>query len=90
LNLKTRIERDTLAERIRSKYRMKNTTGYSLNAFLDFDTPAQILSHLMIGAEGTLGFIAEAVLETISDLLLAVIRKRSFLSVCREGFGSLA
>ena len=71
LNLKTRIERDaTLAERIRLKYRMKNTTGYSLNAFLDFDTPAQILSHLMIGAEGTLGFIAEAILETIPDMPL--------------------
>jgi D-lactate dehydrogenase len=71
LELKTRIERDSgLAERIRSKYRMKNTTGYSLNAFLDFEAPAQILSHLMIGAEGTLGFIAEAVLETIPDLPL--------------------
>lgn len=71
LELKSRIERDNvLAERIRAKYRMKNTTGYSLNAFLDFDTPAQILSHLMIGAEGTLGFIAEAVLETVPDLPL--------------------
>jgi D-lactate dehydrogenase len=71
LELKTRIERDSgVAERIRSKYRMKNTTGYSLNAFLDFEAPAQILSHLMIGAEGTLGFIAEAVLETIPDLPL--------------------
>jgi D-lactate dehydrogenase len=71
LNLKTRIERDTtLAERIRSKYQSKNKTGYSLNAFLDFDTPAQILSHLMIVAEGTLGFIAEAILETIPDMPL--------------------
>ena len=71
LNLKTRVEGNTtLAERMRSKYKMKNTTGYSLNAFLDFDTPAQILSHLMIGAEGTLGFIAEAILETIPDLPL--------------------
>jgi D-lactate dehydrogenase len=71
LELKTRIQRDNaLAERIWAKYQMKNTTGYSLNAFLDFDTPAQILSHLMIGAEGTLGFIAEAVLETIPDMPL--------------------
>jgi D-lactate dehydrogenase len=28
-----------LAARIRAKYRMKNTTGYSLNAFLDFARP---------------------------------------------------
>jgi D-lactate dehydrogenase len=48
--------------RIRSKYRMKNTTGYSLNAFLDYETPVEIFSHLLIGAEGTLAFIAEAVL----------------------------
>ena len=47
--------------------RVYGVVGDSLNAFLDFDTPAQILSHLMIGAEGTLGFIAAAVLETIPD-----------------------
>ncbi|HLH36061.1 MAG TPA: FAD-binding and (Fe-S)-binding domain-containing protein [Alloacidobacterium sp.] len=57
-----------LVERIRSKYRMKNTVGYSLNAFLDYSTPVDIFSHLLIGAEGTLGFIAEAVLETIEEL----------------------
>lgn len=57
-----------LAERIRSKYRMKNTTGYSLNAFLDYDRPLKILEHLLIGSEGTLAFIAEAVLHTVADL----------------------
>ncbi len=46
---------------------MKNTMGYSLNAFLDHATPVAILSHLMIGSEGTLGFIAEAVLRTVPD-----------------------
>ena len=55
-------------ERIRSKYRMKNTTGYSLNAFLDFERPVEILAHLLIGSEGTLAFIAEAVLNTVPDL----------------------
>lgn len=55
-------------ERIRSKYRMKNTVGYSLNAFLDYSTPIEIFSHLLIGTEGTLGFIAKAVLETIPEL----------------------
>jgi len=68
LDLRDRIKTDsTLRERIRHKYRMKNTMGYSLNAFLDYRTPVAILSHLMIGSEGTLGFIAEAVLRTVPD-----------------------
>jgi D-lactate dehydrogenase len=69
MELKRELEANTaLAGRIRAKYRMKNTTGYSLNAFLDFETPVEIFSHLLIGAEGTLAFIAEAVLETVPDL----------------------
>jgi D-lactate dehydrogenase len=69
LQLKERIESDSsLRERIRSKYRMKNTTGYSLNAFLDFDRAVDIFAHLLIGSEGTLAFIAEAVLNTVPDL----------------------
>lgn len=57
-----------LAERIRAKYTMKNTTGYSLNAFLDFERPVDIFRNLLIGSEGTLAFIAEAVLNTVPDL----------------------
>ena len=69
LDLKMHLESDTrLRERVRSKYRTKNTTGYSLNAFLDFDTAADIFQHVLIGAEGTLAFIAEAVLDTVPDL----------------------
>src|SRR5690606_30313569 len=41
--------------------------GYSLNSFIDYTHPLDILSHLLIGAEGTLGFIAEAVMETVPD-----------------------
>ncbi|MEE8218705.1 MAG: FAD-binding and (Fe-S)-binding domain-containing protein, partial [Vicinamibacteria bacterium] len=68
LELRDRIVGDpSLRDRIRHKYRMKNTMGYSLNAFLDHSTPVAILSHLMIGSEGTLGFIAEAVLRTVPD-----------------------
>ena len=51
-----------LSSRIRAKYRIKNTTGYSLNALLDFERPVDIFAHLLVGAEGTLAFIAEAVL----------------------------
>ncbi len=54
-----------LAERIRRKFARKNTTGYSLNAFLDHERPADILAHLMVGSEGTLGFVAEATLRTV-------------------------
>ncbi|HUO60135.1 MAG TPA: FAD-binding and (Fe-S)-binding domain-containing protein [Candidatus Acidoferrales bacterium] len=71
LELKSRIEGDAaLAERIRNKYRWKNTTGYGLNAFLDFDRAVDIFAHLLIGSEGTLAFIAEAVLDTVPDLPL--------------------
>ncbi len=56
-----------LFEKIRKKYATKTTIGYSLNAFVDFDDPMDILAHLLIGAEGTLGFISEAVLNTVPD-----------------------
>ena len=54
-----------LGERIRRKFRIKNTTGYRLCAFLDADEPVEIFRRLLIGSEGTLGFIAEAVIETV-------------------------
>jgi D-lactate dehydrogenase len=69
LELKRQIESNAaLYQRIRAKYRMKNTTGYSLNAFVDFERPVDIFEHVMIGSEGTLAFIAEAVLNTVADL----------------------
>ncbi|TZF83149.1 FAD-binding oxidoreductase [Pedobacter sp. BS3] len=56
-----------LYSRIRSKYQTKNTVGYSVNAFIDYEQPLDILAHLLVGAEGTLGFISEAVMRTIPD-----------------------
>ncbi len=67
LNSSTEHKGETLARKIRRRYRMKNTNGYLLNAFLDFDSPLDILTHLLIGSEGTLGFIAEGVLHTLPD-----------------------
>ncbi|HOU95730.1 MAG TPA: FAD-binding and (Fe-S)-binding domain-containing protein [Bacteroidales bacterium] len=58
-------ENKKLAERIRTKYRLKNTTGYSLNALTDFSDPFDIIKHLIIGSEGTLGFISEITLFTV-------------------------
>jgi D-lactate dehydrogenase len=52
---------------IREKYQTKNTVGYAVNALIDFEHPLDILSHLLVGAEGTLGFIAEAVMKTVPD-----------------------
>lgn len=56
-----------LVEKINHKYRLKNTTGYSLNALIDYDDPIQIIQHLMVGSEGTLGFIADVTYNTVID-----------------------
>ncbi|WP_080796462.1 FAD-binding and (Fe-S)-binding domain-containing protein [Corynebacterium pacaense] len=47
-------------------FALKNTMGYGLNSFLDHDSPAQLLTHLIIGSEGTLAFVAEAVFTTVA------------------------
>ena len=45
---------------VRRKFETKNTSGYSLNAFLDFDAPAEILAHLMVGDLNGDGKLSEA------------------------------
>ena len=73
LRLKAELEANLpLAGRIRAKYQMKNTCGYSLNAFLDFQRPVDIFRNLLVGSEGTLAFIAEAILKTVPDLPVKV------------------
>ncbi|MFC4009133.1 FAD-binding and (Fe-S)-binding domain-containing protein [Nonomuraea purpurea] len=64
--LRDRVRGDAdSVRRITAQFAIKNTMGYGLNSFLDHDSPAQILAHLIIGSEGTLGFVAEAVLRTV-------------------------
>ncbi|WP_446037442.1 FAD-binding and (Fe-S)-binding domain-containing protein [Streptomyces sp. SID1143] len=66
LALKAEIEADpALVARIRAKYELKNTNGYRLDAFLDGATPVEILRGLMVGSQGTLGFLAEVVFDTL-------------------------
>ena len=56
---------EQLAQRVRRKYAIRNTNGYALSALLDADTPLEIFRRLMVGSEGTLAFVAEAVINTI-------------------------
>ena len=56
-----------LKHKIQHKFRLKNTTGYSLNALVDYQDAFEILQHLLIGSEGTLGFIAAINYQTVPD-----------------------
>ncbi|ELX4206048.1 FAD-binding oxidoreductase [Vibrio vulnificus] len=56
-----------LSDKIKHKYRLKNTTGYALNALVDYQDPIEVIEHLMIGSEGTLGFIAEITYNTVIE-----------------------
>ncbi|WP_348827458.1 FAD-binding and (Fe-S)-binding domain-containing protein [Halomonas sp. RT37] len=63
-NVRTDLE---LAKRIRHKYRLKNTTGYALNSLVDFRDGVDILAHLMIGSEGTLGCITRITYQSVPE-----------------------
>ncbi|MEW1707515.1 FAD-binding and (Fe-S)-binding domain-containing protein [Microbacterium sp. NPDC089190] len=66
LRLRERVVGDPASvSLIERQFAMKNTMGYALNAFLDFDSPAALLAHLVVGSEGTLAFVAEATFRTV-------------------------
>ncbi|MBL4940626.1 MAG: FAD-binding oxidoreductase [Colwellia sp.] len=58
----------SLVKKIQHKYRLKNTTGYGINALVDYQNPIDIISHLMIGSEGTLAFISDITYNTVAIL----------------------
>ena len=53
-----------LCERIRYKYSIKNVTGLNLLPFAVFTDPWDIITHVMVGSEGTLAFLSEATVAT--------------------------
>lgn len=61
------ISAPELEARIRHKFKIKNTTGYSLNALVDFEDPFDILKHLLVGSEGTLAFISKVTYRTVTE-----------------------
>ncbi|MCR1781895.1 FAD-binding oxidoreductase [Nocardioides carbamazepini] len=64
--LRDRVRADpTSVAAIRRQFSLKNTMGYGINAFLDFDEPVEILLHLVIGSEGTLAFVAAGTFRTV-------------------------
>lgn len=68
LRLHDQFQRPEVLADLRRRYSIKNTMGYGLNSLIDYDTPAKILEHLMVGSEGTLGFVAEATFNTVPIL----------------------
>ncbi|KAF6262291.1 FAD linked oxidase [Scenedesmus sp. NREL 46B-D3] len=68
--LARRVQKDReLTNLIRRKFAIKCTTGYSLNALVDFpaEDPIEVIKHLIIGSEGTLGFVSQATYNTVPE-----------------------
>ncbi|MCL2727894.1 MAG: FAD-binding oxidoreductase [Bacteroidales bacterium] len=62
------LANEPLTQRILYKYQIKNVTGLNLLPLVVFEDPFDIIAHLMVGSEGVLAFLAEAVMTTEIDM----------------------
>ncbi|MGL4411624.1 MAG: FAD-binding and (Fe-S)-binding domain-containing protein [Bacteroidales bacterium] len=70
ISIRDQIKDDIeLSGLIRRKYSIKNVTGLNLLPFILYDDPFDIITHLMVGSEGTLAFLSEATMRSGRDHL---------------------
>ncbi len=68
IDIKDKVRKnEELSKRIRKKYSIKNVTGLNILPFIEFDDPFDIITHLIVGSEGTLAFLSELEMQTIID-----------------------
>lgn len=60
-----------LSQLIRHKYSIKNVTGLNLLPFITYNDPFDIIAHCMVGSEGTLAFISEVIVNTVTEMPFA-------------------
>ena len=60
---------EELTALINRKFSIKCTTGYAINALVDIspDEPVEMIKKLMVGSEGTFGFVSRATYNTVED-----------------------
>ncbi len=54
----------SLVKKIRHKYSIKNVTGLNLLPLVEFEDPFDLITHLIVGSEGTLAFFSSVTVST--------------------------
>lgn len=77
---------EALVKRIRHKYSIKNVVGLNLLPLIEFDDPFDIMSHALVGSEGTLAFISSVTMRTEKILPLsasAMVYFKDVVTACK-------